>query len=305
MKPAPFKFFAPESVEAALELAAEYGHEAKWLAGGQSLVPAMNFRLIQPSVLLDLNRLQALDFIRQAPDGALRLGAMTRQRRLERDATVARSCPLLAEVMPYVAHPQIRNRGTLGGSMVHADPAAELPVAAVALDARFYVRSRDAERWLSASDFFQGIFTVDLAPEEMLVEVEFPTMAPRSGWSFLEVARRHGDYALVGVAVVITLDDDGRCRRARLVYLNVGDQPVDARKAAQLLVGDVITAEAIEAAADVASQQEIEPVADIHASVAYQRHLARVLTRRALQQAVDRATNGGGQSPGGVSETGS
>ncbi|HSM58064.1 MAG TPA: xanthine dehydrogenase family protein subunit M [Candidatus Sulfomarinibacteraceae bacterium] len=304
MKPAPFEFFAPESVEAALELAADYGHEAKWLAGGQSLVPAMNFRLIQPSVLLDLNRLQALDFIRQAPDGALRLGAMTRQRRLERDPTVARSCPLLADVMPYVAHPQIRNRGTLGGSMVHADPAAELPVVAVALDARFYVRSRDAERWISAGDFFRGIFNVDLAPAEMLVEVEFPTMRPHSGWSFLEVARRHGDYALVGVAALVTLDDAGRCQQARLVYLNVGDQPVDARKAAQLLVGESIDGAAIEAAADVASQEEIDPVADIHASVAYQRHLARVLTHRALRQAVARAGAPDGPADGSA-ETGS
>lgn len=292
MKPAPFEYFAPESVDAALDLAAEYGYEAKWLAGGQSLVPAMNFRLIQPSVLLDLNRLQALDFIRQTPDGSLRLGAMTRQRGLERDATVARACPLLAEVMPYVAHPQIRNRGTLGGSIVHADPAAELPVAAVALDARFYVRSRDAERWVAARDFFQGIFTVDLAPEEMLVEVEFPPLAPGTGWSFLEVARRHGDYALVGVAALVTIGEDGLCQQARLVYLNVGDQPVDARRAAQLLVGEAIDEAAMEAVAQVASQEEIDPVADLHASVAYQRHLAGVLTRRALRQALARAGNG-------------
>src|SRR5690606_26592285 len=164
MKPAPFEYYAPDTVEAALDLAAEHGYDAKWLAGGQSLVPAMNFRLVQPAVLLDLNRVSEADFIRQTPDGGLRLGAMTRQRSVERSAVVAELAPLLAEGMPHIAHPQIRIRCTMGGSMVHADPASELPVIAVATDARFYVRRRDEERWVDAADFFQGVFTVDLAP---------------------------------------------------------------------------------------------------------------------------------------------
>lgn len=293
MKPAPFAYHAPDSLEAALGLAARHGPDARWLAGGQSLVPAMNFRLVEPAVLLDLNRLSELDYVEETGEGGLRIGAMARQRRVERDPTVARLCPLLADVMPYIAHPQIRNRGTVGGSMVHADPAAELPVVAIAVDARFHLRSVDDERSVAAADFFQGLFTVDLNPGEMLVEVEIPRWPAGAGWSFLEVARRHGDYALVGVAALLSLDGDGRCRRARLVYLNVGDRPVDAGKAAQQLEGERVSGEAIAAAAHTAAAEEIDPVADVHASVGYQRHLVRVLTARALRQALARAANGG------------
>ena len=292
MKPAPFAYHAPDSVEAALELAARHGPDARWLAGGQSLVPAMNFRLVEPAVLVDLNRLSELDYIEETGRKGLRIGAMARQRRVERAPAVGRLCPLLADVMPHVAHPQIRNRGTIGGSLVHADPAAELPVAAVALDAQLRVRSVEGERTVAAADFFQGLFTVDLAPEEMLVEVQFPPWLPGAGWSFLEVARRHGDYALAGVAALLALDGDGRCRRARLVYLNLADRPVDARQAAQQLEGEKVTEEAITAAAHTAAAEEIDPVADVHASAGYQRHLARVLTLRALRQALARAANG-------------
>lgn len=295
MKPAPFAYHAPDSVEAALELAAQHGPDARWLAGGQSLVPAMNFRLVEPAVLLDLNGLSQLDYVQETDEGGLRVGAMARQRRVEGDPAVARLCPLLAEAMPHVAHPQIRNRGTMGGSMVHADPAAELPVVAVALDAHFLIRSADGERSVTADDFFQGLFTVDLAPGEMLVEVEFPAWPANAGWSFVEVARRHGDYALTGVASLLSLDDDGRCRQARLVYLNVGDRPVDARRAARQLEGERVSDEALNAAAHIAAHEEIDPVADVHASEGYQRHLARVLTVRAIRQALARATNGSQQ----------
>lgn len=289
MKPAPFDYYAPDSLQAALDLAGQYGSDAKWLAGGQSLIPAMNFRLVQPSVLLDINRLSALDFIRETPQGGLQIGAMTRQRQVERDALVARLCPLLAEAMPHVAHPQIRNRGTVGGSMVHADPASELPVVAVALDARFRVCSQNGERWSAADDFFQGVFAVDVGPQEMLVEVEFPPWPARTGWSFVEVARRYGDYALVGAAALMTLAEDGSCQRARLVFLNVGDRPLDARRAVRQLQGQPFSAEAAAAVAEEAAAEEIDPVADVHASVPYQRQLARVLARRALQQAAARA----------------
>ncbi len=292
MKPAPFAYHAPDSLEAALELAARHGPDARCLAGGQSLVPAMNFRLVEPAVLLDLNQLSELDYIEETRQGGLRIGAMTRQRRVERDTAVARLCPLLADVMPYVAHPQIRNRGTVGGSIVHADPAAELPVVAVALDARFHARSVEGKRSVDAGDFFQGLFTVDLKPGEVLVEVEIPPWPAGAGWSFQEVARRHGDYALAGVAALLSLDKHGRCQKARLLYLNLADQPVDARKAAQQLEGERVTDEAIAAAAHTAATEEIDPVADVHASVGYQRHLARVLTARTLRQALARAANG-------------
>ena len=288
MKPAPFDYFAPESLEEALELAAEYGYDAKWLAGGQSLVPAMNFRLVQPAVLLDLNRLDGLDYVRHTADGTLDVGAMTSQRKVETASVVAERCPLLAEAMPHIAHPQIRNRGTIGGSLVHADPASELPVVAVALDARLRVQSKEGERWVTADEFFQGVFTVDISAEELLIEISFPPWSERTGWSFQEVARRHGDYALVGAAAMVTLAEDGTCERARLVFLNVGDRPMVADRAAQMLQGQALTPDVIEEVARVAAEEETDPVGDVHASVGYQRHLAQVLAQRTIQEAAAR-----------------
>jgi carbon-monoxide dehydrogenase medium subunit len=288
MKPSAFDYYAPGSLEEALELLAEHEGDAKPLAGGQSLIPAMNFRALQSAVLVDLNRLTTLDGIRHV-DGELRIGAMTRQRRVERDPLVAQLAPLLHETMPYIAHPQIRNRGTLGGSLVHADPAAELPVIAIALNARLRVQSVAGERWLTAGQFFLDMFTTALQPAELLVEVAFPPLPSGAGWSFMEFARRHGDYALIGVATWVAMDDRGVCREARLVYLNAGNGPIDARAAAQLLHGQKISIEAIETAA-AAADREIQPTGNVHCTPAYQRHLARVLTRRALLQASARAT---------------
>lgn len=287
MKPFAFDYYAPDSLEEALALLADHGSEAKPLAGGQSLVPAMNFRVVQSALLVDLNRLSTLDSIRHV-NGELRIGAMTRQRRIEHDPLVAQFAPLLHEAMPYIAHPQIRNRGTLGGSLVHADPAAELPVIAIALNARLRVQSATGERWLTAKDFFLGMFTTALQPDELLVEIAFPSLPAGAGWSFMEFARRHGDYALMGVAAWIALDDRGVCRDARLVYLNAGNGPIDARAAAQLLLGREISNEAIEAAT-AAADREIDPMGNVHCTPAYQRHLAHVLTRRAVQQASARA----------------
>lgn len=292
MKPAPFEYLAPDSLDAALEALVHHGGDAKLLAGGQSLVPVMNFRLAQPAVLIDLNRISGLDQIlpSEGPQpGGLRIGAMTRQRTLERDPRIAALAPLLHETMPFIAHPQIRNRGTLGGSLAHADPAAELPAVAVALDARFRLRNTSGERWVAARDFFAGLFTTLLEPDEILVEVEIPPSPPRTGWAFQEVARRHGDYAQVGLAARVTLDESGRCHEARLVYLSVGDGPVEAREAARLLAGSPLTDEAIAAAADKAARDEMEPMGDIHATSDFKRHLARVLTGRVLRQALGRA----------------
>ena len=288
MKPAPFEYLAPDSLDAALDLLAHRGGEAKLLAGGQSLIPVMNFRLAQPALLVDLNRLRDLDDLREDA-GGLRIGAMTRQRRLERDPLVARLAPLLSEAVPFIAHPQIRNRGTVGGSLAHADPAAELPAVAVALDARFRLQRTGGERWVEARDFFAGLFTTVLEPDEMLVEVALPPPPQNTGWAFLEVARRHGDYAQVGIAARVSLDEAGLCREARLVYLSVGDGPVDAREAARMLAGTDLSDEAIAAAADKASRDEMDPTGDIHASADFKRHLARVLTGRALRRARYRA----------------
>jgi carbon-monoxide dehydrogenase medium subunit len=292
MKPAPFEYAAPKTLTEALALKAQHGDDAKFLAGGQSLVPAMNFRLVQATLLIDVNPLAELDYVRAGADGGLRLGAMTRQRRLERDPLVARHAPLLFEAMPVVAHPQIRSRGTLGGSLAHADPAAELPVIVIALDARLRAQSAQGERWIPASEFFQGLFTTTLTPEEMLVEIELPPLPLYTGTAFIEFARRRGDYAILGVAAVITLDEAGACQAARLVYLNAGDGPVDARQAAELLRGQAPTSQAFAAAAEHAAQHEIAPTGNVHATPAYQRHLARVLTRRALAAAAARAQNG-------------
>ncbi len=288
MKPAPFRYFAPKTIDETLSLLAEHGWDAKPIAGGQSLVPTMNFRLAQPAVLVDLNGVDEL-FSLLAQDGTLSIGAMTRQRTLERSPLTPLHAPLLSEAIPYIAHPQIRNRGTVGGSLAHADPAAELPTLCVALDARFRLRSRRGDRWINAADFYIGLFATDLQPEELLVEIAIPPLPPRTGWAFDEVARQHGNYAMAGAAALITLDAQGRCARARLVYLSVGEGPTVAVQAQKLLQGEVVTPETIATAAALAAQQDIDPVGDIHASAAYRRHLARVIGQRVLLKATERA----------------
>ncbi len=292
MKPAPFEYAAPDSLDETLELLAEHGDEAKILAGGQSLVPMMNFRLAQPSMLVDCNRLTDLEFIRRGDDSSLRIGAMTRMRRLERDPQVASSAPLVHETVPWIAHPQIRNRGTVGGSLAHADPASELPVLALARGFRLRLQGTGGERWVEAKDFFTGLLETALTPEEMVTEVAIPPMPANTGWAFTEFARRHGDYAQVGVAALVTAEG-GVCTGARLVYLSVGETPMAAARAADLLRGERLTEESFRAAAATAAESAIEPAGDAHATEAYERHLAKVLTARALRAAAARAGNGG------------
>jgi CO/xanthine dehydrogenase FAD-binding subunit len=288
MKPAPFQYYAPTTVDEALTLLADNAGDGKLLAGGQSLVPAMNFRLAQPAALIDLNGVPELAYIR-AEGGDLQIGAMTRQRSLERSTQVAQIAPLLAATMPYIAHTQIRNRGTLGGSLAHADPAAELPAVMVALDAQFHLANLEGHRVLGAADFYQGLFTTALDPDEMLVRIDIPALPPGSGWSFHEFARRHGDYAIVGVAAVVLVGAGGRCTDARLIYLSVGEGPTGAPTAAASLIGEAPTPAVIAAAAKLAAQEDIDPLGDIHASVAYRRHLVEVLGRRALTDSFGRA----------------
>ncbi|MCI0434285.1 MAG: xanthine dehydrogenase family protein subunit M [Gemmatimonadetes bacterium] len=288
MKPAPFDYHAPDSVAEALGLLAQHGEDAKALAGGQSLVPVLNFRLARPAVLVDLNRIASLRGIEAMPDGGVRIGAMARQREAEQSEVVAVCAPLLTEALPHVAHVQIRNRGTIGGSLAHADPAAELPALALALEARLQLRRGDEERWLDASDFFTGLFSTALAPDELLVAVELPALPPRAGCAFEEVARRHGDYALMGIAAIVVLDANGVCTTARIACINAGPGPLRAATAERALLGQRITGEVVRAAAD-AVDRDIRPTADVHASVDYRRHLARVLTRRAVTRAAARA----------------
>jgi CO/xanthine dehydrogenase FAD-binding subunit len=287
MKPGAFKYVAAESLEGALAAKARYGDEARFLAGGQSLIPAMNFRLAQPAVLIDINGLAALAFVREDAD-ALRIGALTRNRALERDAVVARRQTLLHEAMPHVAHPQIRNRGTLGGNLAQADPASEMPAVVLALGGRIKARSAGGERWIAARAFFLGALTTALRADEMVVEIELPHLPPRAGTCFMEVARRRGDYAMMGVAAVLALDAGGICRHAALAYCSAGDTPRPAADAALALVGQAVAEPQIRDAAALA-QRAVDPSGSVHASADYQRHLAGVLTRRALQVALDRA----------------
>ena len=253
----------------------------------------MNFRLAAPAVLVDLNRISDLSYIRAADDGGVRVGAMARHAQVERDPIIAERAPLVHETMPNIAHPQIRNRGTFGGSLAHADPAAELPAVTVAMGARFRLQSQRGERWVDARDFFVGLFATVLEPDELLVEVALPPLPSRTGWAFDEVARRHGDFALVGAAGLVTLDDRGRCADVRLVFMGVGEGPVDAQQAAAVLKGQEPTPEAIRAAAETAGQSDVDPISDVHATAEFRRHLAKVLAKRVLTKAVERVKRNG------------
>ena len=288
MKPGPFEYVAPRSIEEAVDVLAARGDDAKVLAGGQSLVPTMNLRLARPAVVVDLGRVTGLDALEER-DGGLTIGAMTRQRRVERDPTVRAKWPLLAEAIGYIGHPAIRTRGTVGGSMAHADPAAELPALAMLLNAELRVRGPRGERTIPAEQFFVSYLTTALEPDELLTEVSFPALPSGTGWDFQEVARRFGDFALVAVGVTVTVGDADRCEDARIALVGAGPTPVRAAGAEALMRGQALSDELLEEAARNVSQ-EIEPDADLHASADYRRRAAGVLTRRTLAQARARAT---------------
>lgn len=294
MKPAPFAYFAPHTVDEVMELLRQYGDDAKVLAGGQSFIPTMSFRLAQPEVIIDLNGVEGLADLRQV-EGGLRIGAMCRQRTVERSPVVARRAPLLAEAIPYIAHPQIRNRGTFGGSLAHADPASELPAVLSVLEGRFRIRRQHGEEWVVVDDFFIALFQTAVGPADLLLEVEIPDLAVGSGWAFQEFSRRQGDYALVGVAVVLEMAGS-ICRRARIALLSVGEGPVRARLGEAALQGQPMDAALLRRVADIVAQQDIDPPADIHASKDFRRHLAAVLTRRTLSRAVARASDTAGEA---------
>lgn len=288
MKPAPFDYFDPDSVEEVLELLRQYGDEAKLLAGGQSLGPLLNMRLSVPQVIIDLNRVEALNYQREV-DGWLVLGALTRQSTLEDDVTLRKRQPLVAEAIPFIGHRAIRNRGTVGGSLVHADPAAEWPALATALQAELVVRrAGQGGRVLGADDFFLSALVTTLEPDELLYEVRLPPWPPNAGWAFSQFSRRHGDFALLGVAARLNLDQGGRCTDARLALIGASPTPVRAYRAEAMLLGEAITERLFEAAGQQAGL-EIEPEGDIHASAGYRRQLATVLVARALRQAAGQA----------------
>ena len=289
MKPAPFDYVAPHDLEELLSLRSQHGDDAKILAGGQSLIPVLNFRLAKPSMLIDINRVSGLDGIGRSDDGSLSLGAMVRQSRAEIDPDVARLAPLLHAAIPFIAHPQIRNRGTVGGSLAHADPAAELPAVAIALEARFRLANHSRSRWVEAGEFYTGLFSTELEPDEVLVEVRIPASKSDCGWGFEEFARRHGDYAQAGLVATLSLHRDGTCKQAKLVYFSVGETPIEARRAAAVLQGIEPNSAAIAEAAEIAASEEVDPSSDIHSSAQFKRHLCRVLTTRVVEVALQRA----------------
>ena len=282
MKPVAFDYHAPATVEGAIALLTRYGGEAKLLAGGQSLMPLLNFRLSRPAALVDLNAIPSLDYIREE-NGEVRFGAMTRQRTIEFSPLVRQRLPLLTEATALVGHLPIRTRGTIGGSLAHADPSAEYPAVLAALDGTVVVRSPRGERALRPAELFQSYLTTSLGPDEILVEVRLPAMAAGAGFAFEEFSRRHGDFAIVGIAAML-VGDGQHCATARLATAGAGPVPMRLRSAEEILERDGLSEAAVEAAARRAAEL-VEPDSDIHASAAYRRNLTRVLTGRALRRA--------------------
>jgi carbon-monoxide dehydrogenase medium subunit len=286
MKPAAFDYVIADSIDMAVASLAEGGGDAKIIAGGQSLVPMLNFRLLRPSVLIDINRIGDLAFIEEAGK-KIRVGALTRHYQLETSPVIARHLPVLASAMTHVAHLAIRNRGTIGGSLSHADPAAELPMMALLLDAELHIASASGKRTIAARDFFVGALTVDLARDDIVTEIVLPKLPPKTGWGFEEVARRSGDFALAAAAATLTLSA-GVISQARIALTGVGTTPVRAAEAEALLVGQALEPGLIDRIID-AVRAAIEPDTDLHASSDYRRHLGGVLAGRAVSAAWRRA----------------
>lgn len=289
MKPVSFKYSAPGSLAEAAEVLARYGTDAKVLAGGQSLAPLLNMRLARPSVLVDINRISELSYIR-ASDGGIAIGATTRQCQLETDPLVVERVPALKAVVKWIGHPQIRNRGTVVGSLAHADPAAELPAAALAFEAELTALGPNGTRQLSPDDLYLGYLFTSLEPDELLTEVRFPPLPAGAGWSLQEVSRRHGDFALAGVITVLTLGGE-QIGEARVAHFGLGGRAVRLPEVEGMLRGATPTEELFEAAAAQASSA-LEADGDIHASAEYRRSIAGVITRRALREALERARRG-------------
>jgi CO/xanthine dehydrogenase FAD-binding subunit len=286
MKPPAFDYMAADSVEAAVAALADAGGDAKILAGGQSLVPMLNFRLLRPSLLVDINRIAALSFIEDA-GAAIRIGALTRHFQLETSPVIAQHFPVVSRAMTHVAHLAIRNRGTIGGSLAHGDPAAELPMLALLLDAELHVASPAGGYRRAARDFFRDALTVDLGGDELLTEIALPKLPPRTGWGFAEVARRHGDFALAAVAATLTVAD-GAIGEARIALTGVGPTAVRATAAEALLRGRALEPDLTAPMID-AVREAIAPETDLHASADYRRHLAGILAGRAVTAAWRRA----------------
>jgi carbon-monoxide dehydrogenase medium subunit len=289
MKLPPVEYEAPTTVADAIDLLGEHEEEASVLAGGQSLIPLLALRLARPAVLIDINGIDELSGI-SATNGSVAIGAMTREYMAEESETVAGAAPLLAAALPFIGHEAIRNRGTVGGSLAHADPAAELPAVARALDAEFVVRGPSGERVVPAAQWFEGYLTTSRRPDELLLQVRFPAAAKGTGVSFQEVARRHGDFAIVGLAVSLVLSG-GVISDARLAFAGLSYVPARATAAEDLLTGERPSAELFDEAARRATG-DIDPPADLHGSPEYRKTVAAALVRRGLRAAADNAARG-------------
>ena len=293
MKPASFDYYAPSNVEEALDTLAELGYDGKVLAGGQSLIPAMNFRMARPSALVDLNNVSELSYIKPVSDGGLAIGTMTRVSAVEHSAEVAKRFPLLIEVVKYIAHPQIRRRGTFGGAVAHADPAGQLPSISMVMNMQALIKGKGKERWVDAPDLIIGPFMTVIEPDEMLAELVIKPLPARTGSCYQQVSRQSGGYAQSAVASIVTLDEKGSCENVSMVLMSVAEVPILSQKAGEILIGNKPTKEAIEAVAEAAVSEEIDPATDLHASADYRRSITRVLVVRSLTEAFERAKRGG------------
>jgi len=289
MKPAPFEYYAPKTAEEALQNLTDLGYSGKVLAGGQSLIPAMNFRMARPSALVDLNKIAELAYIKPTPEGGFAIGTMTRDNVVEHDAGIKQKMPIVAETIGYIAHPQIRARGTFGGAEAHADPAAQIPALCLALNAKVLVKRKGSERWLSAQDFIVGPFMTVLEPEELLAEIVLPPLAPRTAGSYKQVSRQRGGYAQAATISIVSLDDRNLVKDVRCVLFSVGETPILSKYAAKALVGNEATEEVIAEVAAYVAKNECDPGTDLHGTTEYRRQLVQVLVRRSLTEAAQRA----------------
>ncbi len=287
MKPPRFQYCAPHVLDEAIALLGQCGPDAKILAGGQSLIPLLNMRLAAPMYLVDINRIAELDYI-EARDGYLAIGATTRHRQVEQSALVQQLHPLLVNVVQHIGHTQIRNRGTIAGSIAHADPAAELPALLTCLDGEVVARSIAGQRILKAEEFFTGYLSTALEADEIVTEIRFPLLSPQSGCAFMEFARRSGDYALAGMAAVVTPTADAHCHSAQISYVGIASTPRRAHDVEALLIGTTLDDKTLDIAAEVASHLVSDELSDVHATPTYRRSLATELTKRVLKIAWQR-----------------
>ena len=294
MKPAAFDYYAPASVEEALDHLAELGYSGKVLAGGQSLIPAMNFRMARPAALVDLNNINELNYINVDKEGGLAIGTMTRDSVVEHSKVISERAPLVVETMPNIGHPQIRNRGTFGGAIAHADPAGQLPGISLALRATLHILKKGSDRWVSIDDFFIGPFMTVIEPDEMLAEVVLPALPDKTGTSYKQVSRQRGSATQSAIASVVTLDNKDKVANLRVVMMSVGATPLISMEAEKILVGQEPTEAAIKEVAQKASETEIDPSTDMHATADYRKHATYELIIQSLSTAVARAKGKGG-----------